>query len=205
MPQTWETILDFPAGIKIGGVQITAREAVGSRVSPLNFRQETQVFPGQILSMRVDFLNHDPEDGSRLETFLLKLRGGAGKFRFGDPFHSKPMGRARGVPKVIAAVAGSQTLTTSGWMPNHPAQLLAGDYLQLGERLYRVLDQVGSDAAGNATLTVWPNLRETYAANTPLKLFNPTGLWRLSSPENVFQRTAAGERHSTGMECMEAL
>lgn len=203
--QTWQQIQDFPAGIKILGVQITAREAVGSRTSPLNFRQEIQVFPGQILSMQVDFRNHDPDDGSRLEAFLLKLRGGAGRFRFGDPFHSQPMGKARGAPIVVSAVAGGQTLTTSNWMPNHPSQLLAGDYLQLGERLYRVLDDVASDASGNATLTVWPNLRGSYDAGTALKLRNPTGLWRLASPENVFQRQAVGQRHLTSMQCVEAL
>ncbi|MBK1835003.1 hypothetical protein [Roseibacillus ishigakijimensis] len=205
MPQTWETILDFPEGICIAGVSITAREAVASRLNEFNFRQEVQVFPGQMLAMRVDFKTHESETGSRLEAFLLKLRGGAGVFRFGDPFHSLPMGRARGVPKVVTAIAGAQTFTTSGWQPNHPAQLLAGDYLQLGDRLYRVLDTVASDPSGNATLTVWPNLREDYAAETEVKLFNPTGLWRLASPESVFERQAAGQRHSTGMNLIEAL
>ena len=205
MGETWTDILDFPAGMHISAVSLTVRDAVATRTNEFTFAQEVQVFPGQSMGLRVSFRSHDAETGSRLEAFLLKLRGSAGVFRFGDPFHSLPMGAGRGMPLVVEAVAGSQTLTTRGWQPNHPAQLLPGDYIQLGDRLYRVLDQVASDSTGRAELLVWPNLRETYPAGTTVKTVNPTGLFRLQNPERVFERVAGGERHSTSMDLTEAL
>lgn len=203
--QTWEQTLDFPAGIRIGGVQITALNATGVRTSPYSFRQEAQVFSGQTMRMRVDFLPHDPEAGSRLEAFLLSLRGGAGVFRFGDPYHSSPMGQALGWPTVASAVAGAQTLETRGWFGKVPRQLLAGDYIQIGERLHRVLGDVASGEDGAATLGIWPNLRESYPEGTPVILANPTGLWRLAHSGITYSRRPAGQRHITSMECAEAL
>lgn len=201
---TWTEIQDFPEGIGITEVSISIENAVGIRESGLNYHQEVQVFPGQRMRMRVSFKPMTPETGSKLEAFFLKLRGRAGTFRFFDPYHSKPMGQACGLPVVVSAQVGEQTLQTSGWEKAVPFQLRAGDYLQLGENLHRVLEDVNSNVQGEAELTVWPNLRETYAAGTSLRLHNPTGLWRLSRDPS-YQRTAVGQRHLTSMECVEAL
>ena len=95
---TWTEILDFPAGMCITDVAITAENSVGVRESPSSFRQEVQVFGGQRMSMRVSFQRQAPELGSELEAFFLKLRGRAGRFRFFDPYHTKPMGQGMGLP-----------------------------------------------------------------------------------------------------------
>lgn len=199
---TWTTTQDFPAGIRISDVSITAEEAVGTRTNPFSYHQEIQVFSGQRLKMRVSFLRQDPEDGSRLEAFFLKLRGAAGQFRFYDPYHSLPMGQGLGIPVVTTATAGDQTLTTSGWTPNVNNQLKAGDYIQIGDHYHRVLDNVNSDSSGNATLTVWPDLRSTHSASSSVIIRNASGLWRLSG-QPKWDRVPGGQKHITSMECVE--
>ena len=200
---TWTTVQDFPAGIRISDVSITAEDSVGFRENPFSFHQEVQVFAGQRMKMRVSFLRQDPEDGGRLEAFLLKLRSGAGTFRFHDPYHSEPMGQAMGTPIVTVAAAGAQTLTTSGWVANVNKQLKAGDYIQIEDNLHRILDDVNSDSSGNATLTVWPNLRATHSASTEVKVRNANGLWRLQGAPQ-WQRAPGGQKHITTMQCVEA-
>lgn len=200
---TWTTILDFPADIKIADVTITPEDAVGIRESPSSYRQEVQVFSGQRMRMRVNFREHDEETGSKLETFFLKLRGQAGVFRFFDPYHTQPMGQNLGLPLVDSATAGEQTLTTTGWGPNVNFQLRAGDYIQIGDNYHRILEDVHSDGSGEATLTVWPDLRASHANGTTIRTINPTGLWRLAR-QPAFSRTPANQKHSTSMECIEA-
>jgi hypothetical protein len=199
---TWTTPLDFPAGIRITDVSITPENSVGIRESPSSFRQEVQVFGGQRMRMRVSFKEEGPELGSRLETFFLKLRGSAGVFRFFDPYHSVPMGQAMGLPIVVSATAGQQTVTTSGWLPNVNFQLRAGDYIQIEDNLHRVLDDAHSDGDGEATLTLWPDLRASHAPGESIKLINPTGLWRLARDPS-FDRRPENQKHVTSMECVE--
>jgi hypothetical protein len=46
---------------------------------------------------------------------------------------------------------------------------------------------VNSDSSGDATLAIWPSLRETPADGTALQLANPQGLFRLSSNRRPVQ------------------
>ena len=203
---TYTNIQDFPAGIEILSVNITARNAAGMRLSPVSFFQEVQVFPGQMMEMSVTFNTHFEEMGSLLEGFMLSLRGQAGVFRFFDPAHSVPMGQCLGDPKIIEAVAGSQSIKTKGWFGNIPRQLLAGDYIQLGERLHRVLETIASDERGEAELKLWPNVRETMEEGADVVTYQSTGLFRLSENNFQYGRQAAPYKHNHGgMNIIEAL
>lgn len=202
---TWTEIQDFPEGICITDVEVTAQNSVALRTNGFSFKQEVQVFSGERWAMSVSFKPLKPACAAKLESFILKLRGQAGVFRFGDPYHSQPQGRAIGNPVVSGATAGSQTIETSGWLANVRNQLNEGDYIQLGERLYRVLDEVDSDINGNATLTVKPSLRESYASGEEVITSNPTGLFRLEDSNSRFSRSPYGQRHSTSIKMLEAL
>lgn len=89
------------------------------------------------------------------------------------------------------AVSGSaqtgRTLTVSGFEASANNVLLAGDYFQLGTgsntRLYKVLNDVDSDASGSATLDIFPALRSSPADGDALILNNPKGLFRLDVNE----------------------
>lgn len=204
---THETVQDFPAGIPIKSAEITALNVTGTRIGAASLRQEVQVFSGQMQKMKIEFLPMDPETGGILEAFLLSLRGAAGTFRFGDPWHSTPAGFGRGDAELSSPGAGGdQVIQTDGWLPNVEDQLKLGDYLQLGDSLHRVIaNNVHSNASGEADITIWPNLRGGHAANEKVVIVNPRGLWRLANTELIYSRQAVGEKHTTELECIEAL
>ena len=65
----------------------------------------------------------------------------------GDP-KAKLTQRARrkGSPVVSGANQTGYSLVTRGWLPSTRSLLLPGDHIQIGYRLYKVLDQVISDS-----------------------------------------------------------
>lgn len=106
---------------------------------------------------------------------------------------------------------GSQvgdTLVIDGCSPSVTGFLLPGDYIQLGSstttQLYKVLTQVDTDASGNATLDLWPNLRSSPADNSTITVANTKGRFRLK--DNVTQ-WGINEISSYGItfDCVEAL
>lgn len=76
------------------------------------------------------------------------------------------------------------TLNVDGFKANTTSVLRCGDFFQLGTgtntRLYKILDDVNSDANGAATLNIVPDLREAPLDNQQVILNNPKGLFRLA-------------------------
>jgi hypothetical protein len=85
---------------------------------------------------------------------------------------------------------------------------LPGDYIQIGSstttQLYKVLTQVDTDASGNATLDLWPNLRSSPANNAAVTVVDTKGRFRLK--DNVTQWNI-NEISSYGItfDCVEAI
>ncbi|MBB6144710.1 hypothetical protein HNQ77_002666 [Silvibacterium bohemicum] len=110
----------------------------------------------------------------------------------GDPLYVTPQGNPSGTPVANTDggtgfnTAGTTTLYTRGWTPNRFRLLLPGDAIQVGFRLHRVLDQVNSDGAGDAAISIWPSLRETPADASQIILKNPQGLFRLANNKRTW-------------------
>ncbi len=122
------------------------------------------------------------------EGFLAELRGPLNVFQIGDPRRTHPLGVATGTPTVAAgATLNGLTLPTTGWTVSVTGILLRGDMIQVGYRLYRVCETVNSDSSGNATLAVWPSLREVPAASAAVTLTNPVGAFRLAAGRRASQ------------------
>jgi len=74
-------------------------------------------------------------------------------------------------------------------------------------RLYQYVDQnpLSSDGSGNATLDIFPNVREPYPIGTPLVLTNPQGTFRLADN----RRTSSADQKKTitmkPLKCREAI
>jgi hypothetical protein len=120
---------------------------------------------------------------------LMQMQGMSNAFQLGDPLKKAPRGSALGTPVAdgsIAMVAGGQTLYTTNWDTLQTGLLLPGDYLQIGFRLHRVLDEVISDNNGKATISIWPSLREPPVNGEPLVLDSPVGLFRLGNNKNTW-------------------
>jgi hypothetical protein len=95
------------------------------------------------------------------------------------------------------------SLATNGWAVSQTGVLLPGDKFQVGYRLYRVCEAVNSDESGNATIQVWPSLRETPDNGTPLILVNPVGLFRLASNRRAIHWSPA-QQTTVSIACVEA-
>ncbi len=123
--------------------------------------------------------------------FLAECRGMLNVFPFG-PQNYQPQGRPQGSPLVSGVNNAMATvLNTKGWKANALRVLLPGDYIQIGAtpnaagvagvcRLHRVVTRVDADANGNATIQVWPSLREATTDGETLILKNPVGLFRMA-------------------------
>jgi hypothetical protein len=74
---------------------------------------------------------------------------------------------------VTTATANSSTLTFSG----ATGSFALGDWLQISTSLYKVV-QVNS-----SSVEVFPVLRSSYAASTPITYANAKGVFRLASPQ----------------------
>lgn len=113
---------------------------------------------------------------------LMQLQGMANAFLLGDPLKRAPRGHPQGSPAVdtsISMKAGGSTLFTLGWVAGAAGVLLAGDYIQVGFRMHRVLDTVNADGLGKAAIAIWPSLREVPSG--AITTSNAKGLFRLAS------------------------
>lgn len=154
-------------------------EAVAANESP--FTGQVQVYDwgaswwqGTVSFPQMARLSHDA-----WSAFLSEVRGGLNVFQLGDPRAAQPKGTAAGVPLVNGASQSGYSLATKGWTASSFGLLLPGDYIQIGYRMYKVVDQVNSDASGDATLSIWPPLREAPADGAAIQCANCKGLFRL--------------------------
>lgn len=188
-----ETLQDFPADIGMTDVTLRAVNIVGQQLGPFNFGREIQVFPGARWEMEIAFLPVERAEAQRLEAFLVSLRGRAGRFRLADPYRSLPLGSNLGTPLVrVATAAGDEDVLTKGWDPDETDLLKAGDFIEIGQRLHMVLQDVDSDASGHATVKVWPPVREVHAIDDPLVTENARGVFALDANAPEFTRGVNG-------------
>lgn len=137
-------------------------------------------------------------------TFILECRGPVNAFMLGDPKAALPKGTPQGVPVVSGAGQTGYSLVTRGWKPSQLRLLLYGDQLQIGNRLYRTLAQVNSDSSGDATIPIWPNLRDQPADGASLILNHCKGLFRLVSGTGNKFSTNPGDYGNSGFAIREA-
>lgn len=187
MAITYPLALPTHTGIK--GVSLRANDIVGMNMSPFSGAQQVYRYTGQFWEADITLPTMKREDAEYWVTFLMKLNGAYGTFLLGDPNASTARGVATGTPVVNGASQTGNELITDGWTTSTTGILKAGDYIQLGtgsdSRLYKVLDDVDSDASGNATLTVWPNLRSSPSDNQTIVVSGCKGVFRLT--DNTMQ------------------
>lgn len=156
--------------------------------SPFTFSGQVQDWGGQQLTASVQVDAVTREQGEYWISYLTSLKGHVGTFRLGDPSAATPMGSVTGAPTLDGAhVIGDSELKVTGLPVSTTGVYKAGDWVQVGAtlttaRLYKVLSDANSDATGKATLDIWPNVRVANSGGARVFHDNPTGLFRLSSP-----------------------
>jgi hypothetical protein len=182
--------LSIPTNKGIAAIRLTANNVVGISQSPFTAKQQVYKYTGQFWEAEVSLPPMKRADAEYWISFLLKLNGSYGTFLLGDPNGQTARGIATGTPLVNGASQTGQDLITDGWTPSQTGILKAGDYIQLGSsstaQLYKVLDDVNSDGSGNATLTLWPDLRTAPADDAVITVSNPKGVFRLAASSQAW-------------------
>lgn len=178
--------LSLPSSRQIQSFRMKAVDIVGTSQSPFSGAQQVYRYTGQYWEADIKLRPMNREEAELWISFFLKLKSSFGTFLLGDPVGAVPMGIGTGSPLVNGSGQSGSSLITDGWTPNISGILKAGDYIQLGSsasaRLYKVLDTVNSNAFGEATLNVWPDLRSSPSDNEAITVNNPKGVFRLSTP-----------------------
>lgn len=196
--------LTIPSSISPKRVRLFSINAVAVARSPFDFTTQVQEFSGQSWSAEVSYPDMTREQAEEFNSFLLSLMGQVGTFYLGDPLGKSPRGVATGTPKVNGASQTGNQIITDGWSNSITGILLAGDYLQLGQRLYKVLQDVDSNGSGQATIDIFPRLVESPADNETVITENCVGIFRLASNINSIFDSNEERLYNISFSCIEA-
>ena len=203
--------LTFPTHTGVASVQLTASVATSMSESPFTFGQQVVRHAGERWSATISLPQMKRADAEYWNAFLLRLKGKFGTFLLGDPSAATPRGSAStasGTPVVKGASQTGNNLIIDGLPADTSGYLLAGDYIQLGSgstsRLYKVLEDVDTNATGEATLNLWPDLRSSPSDNASVVVSNAKGVFRLASNETAWNVTDASI-YGISFAAMEAL
>jgi len=203
--------LTFPTQTGVTSVEITATDVVSISESPLTLAQQVVRHAGARWSATIRIPPVKRSDSEYWNSFLLRLRGQFGTFLLGDPNAATPRGSAAsaaGTPVVNGASQTGNELAIDGLPTSAVGYLRAGDYIQLGSaasaRLYKVLEDVDTNASGEATLNLWPDLRSSPADGATVTVSGAKGVFRLASNDATWTINNAGF-YSISFAAVEAL
>lgn len=185
-----------------------ARSIVGVSDSPFTFSQQVYAHQGQRWEADIDLPPLSSIVAQAWVTFLLSLNGREGTFLMGDPAVLAPRGAGGGSPLVKGAGQTGQVLAIDGAPISTGDWLMAGDMIQLGSgstaTLHKVLADVDTNGAGEATLDIWPRLRSSPGDNAAVTITGCVGRWRLASNESQWS-VGQALRYGISFVAVEAL
>jgi hypothetical protein len=191
-------LVTLPAKPGPADVEIGMNDAVAVVTSPFTRQEQTQQWPGgDFWDATVTMPPMTAETAASWRGFLAELRGRLNVLQLSDPSAWPTQGGKVGAPVVNSSNPGynlpmTWSLVTRGWTASQFRLLMPGQQFQIGYRLYMLVDApVNSDSGGNATLTIWPSIRETPADGTQIVLAKPAGLFRLASNRRSHQASPA--------------
>jgi hypothetical protein len=147
--------------------------------SPLSGSVQTVEMPGARWRVSFTLSSLDAADSAALRSFLVQLRGQAGRFYLHNFARPTPRGIATGTPVVSGASQTGNTLVTSGWSNSVAGILKAGDYFSVNSELKMLVADASSNGSGVATLTFEPPLRSSPANGASITTNKPTATFRL--------------------------
>lgn len=158
-PRTWPTGIT-PSKCTFGPVAF-----VSESMSQFSGESQVQEWSGALWRADFAFPRLRRSVGAAFLAFITSLRGKRGTFLIPMFGHTTARGSRLGTPLVDGASQAGATLASKGWTPSESGVLLAGDFINLGSgsstRLHQVLADVNADAAGKASIEIWPDLRES--------------------------------------------
>jgi hypothetical protein len=193
--------IDIPAAL-LNATSITWKMETNHALAASPFSGVVQAQRGQLerWSFTMELRRLTREEMQIAQGFFLALEASLGLFRMHDPAARLPLGRATGTP-VLAATAdpGDRTLSISGFTPSVSNILRAGDWIQIGDQLAKVVADISSDAAGLASVTIWPKVMVEVASGQPVTVREAKGIFRFTTqlPEWTADSSERGRPYTT--------
>lgn len=169
--------------------------------SPFNGASQTVRFPGTRWICSLTFNNLTDDKSRRIDALVAELDGEYGRVKIRDWGRN---GRApAGSPVVSDADQTGMELNTKGWLPGKTV-LMTGDYITVNDELKIVTADVTSSASGSAVISFAPMLRSSPAANAPIEVENPFGIFKLKDNQQGTGNRIPGVFTSYTLEFEEA-
>jgi hypothetical protein len=169
--------LSPPSPFNLSRLSLTGVSATSRNTSPFTMQTQQYNWPGQAWLGSVDCPPMVRADAETVIAFLLAAQRGT--FYFQDYANPTNRGGVTGTLTVATATANSTTLTYTN--TGGSGSFALGDWIQISTSLYKIIK------VDVTTLDVFPVLRSSYAASTPIIYGKPNdaaraqGVFRLAS------------------------
>lgn len=177
--------LALPTITGVRSITFRAINAVSVSRSPFTYKEQVVSHAGKRWEADITLPAMQEATAETWVAFLLSLKGQRGTFLLGDPLAATPRGTARNASSPVVDGSTANTLDISCSSLSQTGYLKAGDYIQLGTgsaaRLYKVLQDVNTDASGNATLDLWPDIISAPSIGATVNVESTQGVFRLAS------------------------
>jgi len=202
--------LSMPTNKKVGPVTMMMSAIVAKTESPFNYSQQRQKQQGQRWEFTAGLPNMLRADAEQWISFFASMNMGQGTFLFGDPNGETARGFATGTPVVKGAGQVGDLLVTDGWTISTTGIMKLGDYISLGSglttRLHKIIEaDVNSDGSGDATLRIWPDIRESPSDNDTITVSACKGVFVLTTNQVPFNIKAPNIYQGLTFSGVEAL
>lgn len=184
------SVLSLPVTLpdhEFASIRLRAENRTARTTSPFTLAAQIHVQAGQRWRAEVTLTLRKRADAEQYIAYLSELAGGVGEIHLGDPAGATPRGSWAGSPAVNGANQTGQTLDIDGLTANESGIALAGDYIELGSgttrRLYKVLEDADADVNGEATLNIWPRLRESPGDNAVIVTADTRGTFEIPAQQ----------------------
>lgn len=175
----------LPTHTGIRNITLRAVNVTAVSESVFTLRQQIYAHTGERWEAEITLPAMARASAEQWVAWLLSMRGREGTFLLGDPVGKTPRGSAGGTPLVNGGSQTGDSISIDGCTASQTGWLKAGDYIQLGSgasaSLHKVLQDVNSSGAGQATLDVWPSIRNAPADNATVVTSTAQGVFRLST------------------------
>lgn len=136
--------------------------------SSLNAFRQDAVLPGSRWAASFTWTNRKGAVARKLTGQLAKLLGPVNTFKIALPVSLIGTGAGTGV--VNGAGQTGSEIITDGWDASQALLLAAGDWIEIDQAVYLVTDDVASDGAGNATISISPPIRRSPPDNASVSV-----------------------------------
>lgn len=153
--------------------------------SPIGGITQTVELPGARWAGSISFSDMTSIESATLKTFMLQLRGSAGRFYYGDLTRTAPLLAVTGSPTVDSPSTNRIIRVTLG---SSSPEFSGGDYVQIGNDASRELKMVLSSASVSGDtydLTIEPAIRRTDYIGLDVVYSSPTGTFLLTSSDQA--------------------